>query len=105
MNNENKKLRDLTVSAVGMGCMAFSPAMVKSRQKNTVSRLSETGTTMAVPSLIQRKFTAPGLSGVGHNERIVGKALADVRGNVVIGTKLFLDRGRGSSGMVLYMGR
>ena len=27
------------------------------------------------------------------NERIVGKALADVRGNVVIGTKLFLDRG------------
>ena len=36
---------------------------------------------------------SPGLSGVGHNERIVGKALADVRGNVVIGTKLFLDRG------------
>lgn len=36
---------------------------------------------------------SPGLSGVGHNERIIGKALADVRGNVVIGTKLFLDRG------------
>lgn len=36
---------------------------------------------------------SPGLSGVGHNERIVGKALADVRENVVIGTKLFLDRG------------
>lgn len=36
---------------------------------------------------------SPGLAGIGHNERIVGKALADVREHVVIGTKLFLDRG------------
>ena len=33
---------------------------------------------------------SPGLSGIGHNERIVGKALKDVRENVVIATKLFL---------------
>ena len=31
------------------------------------------------------------LSGIGHNERIVGKALRNVRENVVIGTKLFLS--------------
>lgn len=34
---------------------------------------------------------SPGLSGIGHNERIVGKALEDVRENVVIATKLFVD--------------
>ena len=34
---------------------------------------------------------SPNLSGIGHNERIVGKALHDVRENVVIGTKLFLN--------------
>ena len=35
---------------------------------------------------------SPNLSGTGHNERIVGKALRDVRGNVVLATKLFLNR-------------
>jgi aryl-alcohol dehydrogenase-like predicted oxidoreductase len=35
---------------------------------------------------------SPGLAGIGHNERIVGKALQNVRDQVVIGTKLFLDR-------------
>ena len=36
---------------------------------------------------------SPNLSGIGHNERIVGKALKDVRDNVVIATKLFLREG------------
>ena len=33
---------------------------------------------------------SPNLSGIGHNELIVGKALKDVRDKVVIATKLFL---------------
>ena len=33
----------------------------------------------------------------GHNERIVGKALAGVRDDVVIATKLFLDMGFGGT--------
>ena len=33
---------------------------------------------------------SPNLSGIGHNELIVGKALEDVRENVVIATKLLL---------------
>ena len=36
---------------------------------------------------------SPNLSGIGHNERIVGKALAGVRDDVVIATKLFLRVG------------
>ena len=35
---------------------------------------------------------SPNLAGIGHNERIVGKALCDVRKNVVLATKLFLNR-------------
>ena len=34
---------------------------------------------------------SPNLAGIGHNERIVGKALEAVRSNVVIATKLFID--------------
>ena len=33
---------------------------------------------------------SPNLSGIGHNERIVGKALHDVRRNVVLATKLHI---------------
>ena len=34
---------------------------------------------------------SPNLAGIGHNERIVGKALKDVRENAVIATKLMLS--------------
>ena len=40
---------------------------------------------------------SPGLSGIGHNERIVGKALEKVRDQAVIATKLFLQAGLGGS--------
>ncbi len=40
---------------------------------------------------------SPDLSGIGHNERIVGKALKDVRTEAVIATKLFLNVGFGGS--------
>ncbi len=36
---------------------------------------------------------SPNLSGIGHNEKIVGKALKEVRNEVVIATKLFLRVG------------
>ncbi len=34
-----------------------------------------------------------GFSGIGHNERIVGKALKDVRAEAVVAAKLFLNVG------------
>lgn len=34
----------------------------------------------------------PNLAEIRHNERIVGKALRDVRDNVILATKLFLGR-------------
>ena len=45
---------------------------------------------------------SPNLAGIGHNERIVGKALKDVRKDVVLATKLFLDRSEVRDGGSVY---
>lgn len=72
---KTRQLGDLTVSEVGMGCMAFSHGY-------------QHGCTLFDTAEIY----SPNLAGIGHNERIVGKALKDVRKDVVLATKLFLDR-------------
>ena len=90
---KTRKLRDLTVSAVGMGCMAFSHGYGQIPPEEYSIEAIRDGYNHGCTFFDTAEIYSPGLSGVGHNERIVGKALADVRGNVVIGTKLFLDRG------------
>lgn len=83
-------LRDIEVSEVGMGCMAFShgygqiPAEEYSIE--AIRNAYERGCTFFDTAEVY----SPNLSGIGHNERIVGKALKDARDNVVIATKLFL---------------
>ena len=86
-------LGEIEVSEIGMGCMAFShgygqiPAeeysieAIRSAQKHGCT-LFDTA-----------EVYSPGLSGIGHNERIVGKALRGVRDEVAIATKLFLGYG------------
>ncbi len=90
---KTRKLHDLTVSEVGMGCMAFSHGygQIPPEQYSieAIRGAYEHGCTFFDTAEVY----SPGLSGIGHNERIVGKALADVRENVVLATKLFLDRG------------
>lgn len=83
-------LRDIEVSEVGMGCMAFShgygqiPAEKYSIE--AIRNAYEHGCTFFDTAEVY----SPNLSGIGHNELIVGKALKDVRENVVITTKLML---------------
>jgi Predicted oxidoreductases (related to aryl-alcohol dehydrogenases) len=87
---KTRKLRDIEVSAVGMGCMAFSHGYGKIP--------SEEDSIEAIRSAYQHGCTffdtaevySPNLSGIGHNELIVGNALEDVRENAVIATKLML---------------
>lgn len=86
-------LRDIEVSEVGMGCMAFSHGYGQIP--------SETYSIEAIRNAYDHGCTffdtaevySPNLAGIGHNEMIVGKALKDVRDNVVIATKLFLREG------------
>ena len=83
-------LREIEVSEVGMGCMAFSHGYGKipSEQYSieAIRNAYEHGCTLFDTAEVY----SPNLAGIGHNELIVGKALRDVRDNVVIATKLFL---------------
>lgn len=86
-------LRDIEVSQVGMGCMAFSHGygQIPSEQYSieAIRNAYDHGCTFFDTAEVY----SPNLSGIGHNERIVGKALKDVRDNVVIAAKLFLREG------------
>lgn len=79
-----------------MGCMAFShgygqiPAEEYSIE--AIRNAQKHGCTLFDTAEVY----SPGLSGIGHNERIVGKALRGVRDEVAIATKLFLGFGFGS---------
>ena len=88
-------LRNIEVSEVGMGCMAFSHGYGKIPEESysieAIRNAFEHGCTFFDTAEVY----SPNLSGIGHNERIVGKALKDIRENVVIATKLML-RGAGS---------
>jgi aryl-alcohol dehydrogenase-like predicted oxidoreductase len=83
-----------------MGCMAFSHGygQIPPEQYSieAIRGAYEHGCTFFDTAEVY----SPGLSGIGHNERIVGKALHDVRDNVVLATKLFLGRGDFGGGSV-----
>ena len=88
MNMKTRFLRDIEVSEVGMGCMAFSHGYGKiPPEEYSIEAIH--GCTFFDTAEVY----SPNLSGIGHNERIVGKALAGVRDDVVIATKLFLRVG------------
>jgi len=73
-----------------MGCMAFSHGygQIPPEQYSieAIRNAYEHGCTFFDTAEVY----SPNLSGIGHNERIVGKALKDVRDDVVIATKLML---------------
>ena len=80
-----------------MGCMAFSHGYGKIPTEEysieAIRNAYEHGCTFFDTAEVY----SPNLSGIGHNERIVGKALKDVRKNAVIATKLFLRVDVGNS--------
>lgn len=86
-----RTLRDITVSEIGMGCMAFSHGYGKIPDEAYSIDAIQNAYNHGCTFFDTAEVYSPGLSGIGHNERIVGKALKNVRGKVVIGTKLFLD--------------
>ena len=73
-----------------MGCMAFSHGYGKIPPEQysieAIRNAYEHGCTLFDTAEVY----SPNLAGIGHNELIVGKALRNVRDNVVIATKLFL---------------
>ena len=86
-------LRDIEVSEVGMGCMAFSHGYGKIPLEEYSIEAIRGAYSHGCTFFDTAEVYSPNLSGIGHNERIVGKALAGVRDNVVIATKLLLRVG------------
>ncbi len=89
---KTRMLRDIEVSEVGMGCMAFSHGYGKIPPEEYAVEAIRGAYEHGCTFFDTAEIYSPNLAGIGHNERIVGKALKDVRQNVVIGTKLFVSR-------------
>ena len=83
-------LRDIEVSEVGMGCMAFSHGYGKIPEEKYSIEAIRNAYDHGCTFFDTAEVYSPNLAGIGHNERIVGKALKDVREDVVIATKLML---------------
>lgn len=88
---KTRQLGNITVSEIGMGCMAFSHGYGQIPPEGYSIEAIQGAYAHGCTFFDTAEVYSPGLSGIGHNERIVGKALQGVRSNVVIGTKLFLD--------------
>ena len=82
--------KGLEVSAVGLGCMGMSHAYGTQCTPDEAKQLIETAIENGCTFFDTAEVYSPNLAGIGHNELIVGKALKDVRENVVIATKLML---------------
>ncbi len=89
---KTRKIGALTVSEVGMGCMAFSHGYGQIPPETYSIEAIQNAYRHGCTFFDTAEIYSPNLSGTGHNERIVGKALSDVRQNIVLATKLFLDR-------------
>jgi aryl-alcohol dehydrogenase-like predicted oxidoreductase len=80
-----RKLRELTVSAIGLGCMGFSHGYGPTPEQNESIRLIRRAFDMGC-----NFFDTAEVYGAGDNERIVGEALKPLRQHIVLATKLHI---------------
>jgi aryl-alcohol dehydrogenase-like predicted oxidoreductase len=90
---ETRKLGDLEVSAIGLGCMSMSHGYGPPADKQDMIALIQAAVDGGV-----RFFDTAQVYGPFTNEELVGEALARVRQQVVIATKFGFDLERGMGG-------
>jgi aryl-alcohol dehydrogenase-like predicted oxidoreductase len=86
---KQRQLRDLTVSAIGLGCMGMSEFYGPSDEQESlaaIDRALELGVTLLDTS---------DMYGSGHNEQLVGRAIAGRRDQVQLATKFAIRRENG----------
>lgn len=85
MKMQTRKLRDLTVSAIGYGCMGFSHGYGALPPKSEAIRLMRKAYDLGCTC-----FDTAEDYGAGENEELVGAALEPIRDKMVIVTKLHI---------------
>ena len=83
---KTRKLNSIEVSEVGMGCMAFSHGYGQIPPEQYSIEAIRNACGHGCTFFDTAEVYSPNLSGIGHNERIVGKALNDVR-NIEVAMK------------------
>lgn len=86
-----RKLRNLEVNPVGMGCMGFSHGYGDIPTEEYSIQAIRKAYDFGCDFYDTAEAYSPRLSGIGHNELIVGKALKPFRKDVVLATKLHLN--------------
>ena len=87
---KTRMLRDIEVSEVGMGCMAFSHGYGEIPEEQYSIEAIRNAYAHGCTFFDTAEVYSPNLSGIGHNELVVGKALKGFREEVVLATKLML---------------
>ena len=87
-----RKLKDLSVSEIGMGCMAFSHGYGKIPEESYSIEAIRQAVDYGCNFFDTAEVYGPELKAEyrGHNEKILGKALEGRRAEVVIATKLHI---------------
>jgi aryl-alcohol dehydrogenase-like predicted oxidoreductase len=86
---KQRQLRDLTVSAIGLGCMGMSEFYGPSDEDQSlaaINRALDLGVTF---------LDTADMYGIGHNEQLVGRAIAGRRDEVQLATKFAIRRENG----------
>lgn len=89
---KKRKLRNLEVSPVGMGCMAFSHGYGVAPEREYSIEAIRKGYDFGCTFFDTAEVYGTQQFYPGHNEEIVGEAVKDFRKDVVLATKLFLTK-------------
>ena len=87
---KTRKLRNIEVSEIGMGCMGFSHGYGELPAEDYAVEAIRKAHDFGCTFFDTAEVYGPNLSQPGHNELIVGRALEDFRNKVVLATKFFI---------------
>ncbi len=90
---EKRKIGNIEVSPIGMGCMGFSHGYGEIPTEKYSIEAMQMAYNFGCTFFDTAEAYGPNIlpENYGHNEKILGKALKDVRKNVVIATKLHIS--------------
>lgn len=90
---KTRKLKDIEVSPIGMGCMGFSHGYGEIPDRNYSIEAIRKAYDFGCTFFDTAESYGPNLlpENRGHNERIVGEAVHDFRKDIVLATKFHLD--------------